>query len=280
MKFLGWLFIPYIMIFIRWKKIGVIKRVFAISWIAIILLIAISLSVGDSQPTVAPEQPSATHTPTITAEPGPRVTPSLNTTVPTPSSKPIPTVTIKPASKEEYDFVLHFPASKYPETAAHIQAAIKNGKSAVCTIDRPKADDNRDASLTGIPTKNGFDRDEWPMAMCDEGGAGADIAYVTSSDNRGSGSWVGNHLEEYSNGTRVLFIIDGTVSGSVLEVTKSGTGTSVTTNKPSSTPEEDTSDVFYANCAAVRNAGKAPLHKGDPGYSLKLDRDKDGVACE
>jgi hypothetical protein len=38
--------------------------------------------------------------------------------------------------------------------------------------------------------------------------------------------------------------------------------------------------VYYANCAAVRAAGKAPLHRGEPGYSRKLDRDGDGVACE
>ncbi|WP_431881963.1 excalibur calcium-binding domain-containing protein [Micromonospora chalcea] len=38
--------------------------------------------------------------------------------------------------------------------------------------------------------------------------------------------------------------------------------------------------VFYANCSAVRAAGKAPLHRGDPGYSRKLDRDGDGTACE
>ncbi len=39
-------------------------------------------------------------------------------------------------------------------------------------------------------------------------------------------------------------------------------------------------DVYYQNCAAVRAAGKAPLHIGDPGYSSKLDRDHDGTACE
>jgi hypothetical protein len=38
--------------------------------------------------------------------------------------------------------------------------------------------------------------------------------------------------------------------------------------------------VSYANCDAVRAAGKAPLHRGDPGYSSALDRDGDGVACE
>ena len=38
--------------------------------------------------------------------------------------------------------------------------------------------------------------------------------------------------------------------------------------------------VSYANCDAVRAAGKAPLYRGEPGYSSKLDRDSDGVACE
>ena len=40
------------------------------------------------------------------------------------------------------------------------------------------------------------------------------------------------------------------------------------------------SSVYYPNCDAVRAAGKAPLYRGQPGYSTKLDRDKDGIACE
>jgi Protein of unknown function (DUF1524)/Excalibur calcium-binding domain len=36
----------------------------------------------------------------------------------------------------------------------------------------------------------------------------------------------------------------------------------------------------YANCAAARAAGVAPLHVGQPGYSRRLDRDGDGIACE
>ncbi|MGW7091347.1 excalibur calcium-binding domain-containing protein [Streptomyces sp. NPDC054874] len=38
--------------------------------------------------------------------------------------------------------------------------------------------------------------------------------------------------------------------------------------------------VSYANCAAVRNAGAAPIQTGDPGYGRHLDRDGDGVGCE
>lgn len=38
--------------------------------------------------------------------------------------------------------------------------------------------------------------------------------------------------------------------------------------------------VYYENCTAVRAAGADPIHRGEPGYSSKLDRDGDGIACE
>ncbi|MEK5479605.1 MBL fold metallo-hydrolase [Paenibacillus sp. FSL R5-0407] len=50
--------------------------------------------------------------------------------------------------------------------------------------------------------------------------------------------------------------------------------------KPTEVPKKQEDNVVYKNCTAVREAGKAPLHKGDPGYSTKLDRDGDGIACE
>ena len=36
----------------------------------------------------------------------------------------------------------------------------------------------------------------------------------------------------------------------------------------------------FTSCAQAREAGAAPLYRGDPGYSPRLDRDNDGVACE
>ena len=38
--------------------------------------------------------------------------------------------------------------------------------------------------------------------------------------------------------------------------------------------------VHYSGCNEVRALGKAPLHKGDPGYSESMDGDGDGIACE
>lgn len=36
----------------------------------------------------------------------------------------------------------------------------------------------------------------------------------------------------------------------------------------------------YRSCTEVSAAHAAPLRKGDPGYSSKLDRDGDGTACD
>jgi excalibur calcium-binding domain-containing protein/uncharacterized protein DUF1524 len=57
--------------------------------------------------------------------------------------------------------------------------------------------------------------------------------------------------------------------------------------KPKATPSPnrepqrtDPPPIYYENCTAVRQAGKAPIRRGDPGYGSHLDGDGDGVACE
>lgn len=52
------------------------------------------------------------------------------------------------------------------------------------------------------------------------------------------------------------------------------------TQEPVPQPAQQGTNVYYKNCTAVRAAGKAPLHQGELGYSSKLDRDGDGIACE
>lgn len=52
----------------------------------------------------------------------------------------------------------------------------------------------------------------------------------------------------------------------------------VTPSLPKVTPAP--AGTYYANCAAVRAAGKSPLLRGQPGYRAGLDRDGDGRACE
>lgn len=56
-----------------------------------------------------------------------------------------------------------------------------------------------------------------------------------------------------------------------------------TTTQPVHVPAQPSTraaTVSYANCGEVRAARAAPLYAGQPGYSRKLDRDGDGVACE
>ncbi|BCW81735.1 excalibur calcium-binding domain-containing protein [Arthrobacter sp. NicSoilC5] len=49
---------------------------------------------------------------------------------------------------------------------------------------------------------------------------------------------------------------------------------------PVQAPAQAPAAAYYANCTAAKNAGAAPLYRGQPGYSSSLDRDGDGVACE
>jgi micrococcal nuclease len=43
---------------------------------------------------------------------------------------------------------------------------------------------------------------------------------------------------------------------------------------------EAPASVYYQNCTAARDAGAAPVRRGDPGYASHLDRDNDGIGCE
>ncbi|WIM68803.1 excalibur calcium-binding domain-containing protein [Corynebacterium breve] len=49
---------------------------------------------------------------------------------------------------------------------------------------------------------------------------------------------------------------------------------------PEPAPAPAPQSTYYANCAAARAAGVAPLYTGSPGYRSGLDRDGDGIACE
>ncbi|WP_217239849.1 excalibur calcium-binding domain-containing protein [Streptomyces sp. AC555_RSS877] len=58
--------------------------------------------------------------------------------------------------------------------------------------------------------------------------------------------------------------------------------TRTVTAQPAAGSDDGSSDadVYYENCTAVRAAGAAPIHRGEPGYASHLDRDNDGVACD
>lgn len=119
------------------------------------------------------------------------------------------------------DAEIRVDSARYPETAQHIQEAqsgiIWRGEASVrgapapsvLTIDRAGAKANRAASLRGIAPRGeeGLDRDEYPPAMFAEGGAGASVKYIDSSDNRGAGSVMGGDLDGLPDGARIKIVV-------------------------------------------------------------------------
>lgn len=95
-------------------------------------------------------------------------------------------------------------SARYPQTAEHIGVAVNlRGHPDVVTLDRDGAAKRRSQSLSGRPARSDFDRDEYPCAMFAEGGAGADVAYIEGSDNRGAGSAIQWQVRQLPDGTRV-----------------------------------------------------------------------------
>ena len=60
------------------------------------------------------------------------------------------------------------------------------------------------------------------------------------------------------------------------EETQAGGGAAA----PAPVPEPRQESMYFPNCKKAKEAGAAPLYRGDPGYREELDRDGDGVACE
>ncbi|WP_139339635.1 excalibur calcium-binding domain-containing protein [Bacillus dakarensis] len=44
--------------------------------------------------------------------------------------------------------------------------------------------------------------------------------------------------------------------------------------------QEKATNVHYKNCTEAKEAGAAPIRKGEPGYGKHLDRDGDGIGCD
>ena len=105
--------------------------------------------------------------------------------------------------------VVVIPRGRYPFTTDHIVDAVAGGEPRVLHIDRAGADANREHSLRGIPTRAGYDRDEYPPAVSREGGTGADVRYVPSADNRGAGTVMGEQLHPYCDGQRFRLRVTG-----------------------------------------------------------------------
>jgi hypothetical protein len=110
-----------------------------------------------------------------------------------------------------------FSATKYPNIRRHFLRALRKGWPRTLVVNRPHASERRDRLLANVPTKPGYDRDEYPPAVGRGKGTGlmrgtdptgwkADVAYVASKENRAHGSSLGVQLRRYCNGTRFRYV--------------------------------------------------------------------------
>lgn len=104
------------------------------------------------------------------------------------------------------------------EAIGHARDAVARGQPRVLHWRPELADANREASLRGFPIWSRLtlerrkaidpehfdlthDRDEYPPAASAEGGAGADVAYILSADNRSAGSRMRAQMDDFCGGT-------------------------------------------------------------------------------
>ena len=98
--------------------------------------------------------------------------------------------------------------------------AVRKGWPRVMVLNRPGAAERRARLLDGIPTRRGYDRDEYPAAVgrgrpngrsralvrgTNPRGWKADVMYVRSRENRSHGSSLGSKLRRLCNGTRFRY---------------------------------------------------------------------------
>ena len=97
-----------------------------------------------------------------------------------------------------------FSRSEYPNIITHIKESWSEGFPKILTINREGADERRDDLLQGIPTEDGFDRDEAPAASL-RGEVEASVMMVPSSENRSAGASLGAQIAPYCDGTDVRY---------------------------------------------------------------------------
>lgn len=113
---------------------------------------------------------------------------------------------------------LVFSAAKYPNIRRHFRRAVlRRGWPRRLLLNRRGADERRDRLMRDIPTRQGFDRDEYPPAVGRGQGHGlergrdprgwkADVRHVPSSENRSHGATLGALLAPYCDGVAFRYV--------------------------------------------------------------------------
>jgi hypothetical protein len=126
-------------------------------------------------------------------------------TAQSPAPESTPRVSTRDCTRPSGVAAIGFSATKYPHIRRHFLQALRQGWPRVLTLHRLGADDRRDELLADVPTRDGYDRDEYPPAV-GRRRAPADVAYVPSSENRSHGAVLGIKLRRFCEGTRFRYV--------------------------------------------------------------------------
>jgi RHS repeat-associated protein len=116
---------------------------------------------------------------------------------------------LAPVAEEEGPVEVTISRSQSPAAAQHIDDAQAAGQPEVVTMDRSGTQGAARAAARGraatsrTATAPGMDRDEYPPKCCAEGGKGASVRSIPSSDNRSAGAQLGNQTRTLPDGTKV-----------------------------------------------------------------------------
>jgi hypothetical protein len=148
---------------------------------------------------------------------------------------------------------------------------------------KPKATPRATATPTPTPVATEAEVQETsaiPYGAVTVNDGGIDVGASAVTVSGGNGEKVTTYRVQYLDGVEVSRSVarEEVTVQPIDEVT--AIGTRVPAPAPAPEPEAPVQSAYYENCDAVRAAGAAPLYTDDPGYSRKLDRDGDGVACE
>jgi RHS repeat-associated protein len=102
------------------------------------------------------------------------------------------------------DKILVVDPAKHPKAVQHLEDS--GSLNRPLPVNREASPSNRDDALSGVPTKQGYDRDEAPPAMFRNPGDPVSVDYVPCGDNRGCGASLGNQARDVPDGGTVVIV--------------------------------------------------------------------------
>lgn len=95
--------------------------------------------------------------------------------------------------------ILCISAARFGAAADHVADAQRGGAPRALQIDRAGAAARRSTALRGLPTRSGFDRDEYPFALSSRR-SGLSVRYIDPASNRALGAYLGDQTRGLPDG--------------------------------------------------------------------------------